>query len=103
MTDNELINLFQSIGLTEQRAKDTAKNKKLAPTLQTTIVEAGVTETGCDKTVGSLLYTLASTITKNANAHLGYIARAIINKKLKTADQVAGKIRCLCTMERFED
>jgi glutaminyl-tRNA synthetase len=91
MADNELVDLFQSIGLTEQRAKDTAKNKKLAPTLQTTIVEAGVNETGCDKATGALLYTLASTITKNANARLGYIARTIVDKKLKTADQVAGR------------
>src|SRR4051812_24723647 len=92
MADNELVELFQSIGLTEQRAKETAKNKKLAPTLQTTIAEAGVSETGCDKATGALLYTLASTITKNATARLDYIARAIIDKKLKTADQVAGMI-----------
>src|ERR1043165_677566 len=91
MANNELVKLFQSIGLTEQRAKETAKNKKLAPTLQTTIVEAGVSETGCDKATGALLYTLASTITKNANAHLNYIARAIIDNKLKAADQVAGR------------
>lgn len=92
MADNELVSLFQSIGLTEQRAKETAKNKKLAPTLQATIAEADISETGCDKATGALLYTLASTITKNANKHLGYITRAIIDKKLKTADQVAGKI-----------
>jgi glutaminyl-tRNA synthetase len=92
MADNELVSLFQSIGLTEQRAKDTVKNKKLAPTLQTTIAEAGISETGCDKATGALLYTLASTVTKNATTHLGYIARAIIDKKLKTAEQVAGKI-----------
>src|SRR5688572_23847984 len=92
MSDNDLIILFQSIGLSEQRAKDTAKNKKLAPTLQTTIVEAGVNETGCDKSVGALLYTLASTITKDANSHLSYIARAIIDKRLKSADQIAGKL-----------
>ncbi|RGB44186.1 tRNA synthetases class I, catalytic domain-containing protein [Rhizophagus diaphanus] len=93
MADNELVSLFQSIGLTEQRAKETAKNKKLAPTLQATIAEAGISETGCDKAVGALLYTLASTITKNANKHLGYITRAIIDKKLKTADQVAAAIK----------
>ncbi|GBC04481.1 hypothetical protein RclHR1_00570037 [Rhizophagus clarus] len=93
MADNELVSLFQSIGLTEQRAKETAKNKKLAPTLQTTIAEAGISETGCDKSIGALLYTLASTITKNANTHLSYIARAIVDKKLKTADQVAAAIK----------
>src|SRR5579871_62896 len=91
MADN-LVNLFQSIGLTEQRAKDTVKNKRLAPTLQTTIAEAGISDTGCDKATGALLYTLASTITKDASAHLGYIARAITDKRLKTSDQVSGKM-----------
>ncbi|CAG8481867.1 9841_t:CDS:2 [Ambispora leptoticha] len=92
MADKELISLFQSIGLTEQRAKDTAKNKKLAPTLKQTITEAGFNE-GCDKNTGSLLYTLASTITKDAAVHLGYLARAIKDERLKNADQIAAAIK----------
>ncbi|CAG8747013.1 3871_t:CDS:1, partial [Acaulospora morrowiae] len=89
MAEIELVTLFQSIGLTEQRAKDTAKNKKLAPTLKTTITEAGYAEGGCDKIVGDLLYTLASTVSKDATTHLGYLARAISGNKLKSQDQVA--------------
>ncbi|CAG8596186.1 10373_t:CDS:2 [Diversispora eburnea] len=96
MTDNnnsELITLFQKIGLTEQRAKDTAKNKKLAPTLESTIIEAGFIQNVCDKSVGALLYTLASTVNKDASHHLGYLARAISNNKLKSSDQVAAAIK----------
>lgn len=92
--NNELIALFQKIGLTEQRAKDTAKNKKLAPTLESTIIEAGFAENGCDKSAGALLYTLASTMTKDASRHLGYLARTISDNKLKSSDQVAGRATC---------
>ncbi|RHZ46528.1 hypothetical protein Glove_615g16 [Diversispora epigaea] len=91
--NNELITLFQKIGLTEQRAKDTAKNKKLAPTLESTIIEAGFIQNVCDKSVGALLYTLASTVNKDASQHLGYLARAISNNKLKSSDQVAAAIK----------
>ena len=91
MSEAERISLFESIGLTTQRAKDTAKNNKLASTLELVITEAGYSNTGCDKATGALLYTLASTITKDATLHVGYISRAICSKRLNTADQVAGK------------
>ncbi|KAG9304937.1 hypothetical protein G9A89_003105 [Geosiphon pyriformis] len=93
MAEEELINLFKSIGLTDQRAKDTVKNKKLAPTLKSTISEAGLTETGCDKTTGSLLYTLASTLTKDATTHIGYLARAVKDGRLKSSDQISAAIK----------
>ncbi|CAG8559331.1 5872_t:CDS:2 [Dentiscutata heterogama] len=92
MADNELIALFQAIGLKEQRAKETVKNKKLALNLQNTISEAGVTQSGCDKSVGDLLYTLASTVSKDASAHLGYLARAVSDNRLNSSEQVAGRV-----------
>lgn len=90
MADDALVALFQKIGLTEQKAKESAKNKKLAPTLETTIIEAGFADHGCEKDQGTLLYTLASTITKDAQPHLPYIAKQISGGKLKTTDQVSG-------------
>ncbi|CAG8775354.1 1208_t:CDS:2, partial [Racocetra fulgida] len=93
MDDDELIALFQAIGLKEQRARDTAKNKKLALALQNTISEAGFTRNGCDKSIGDLLYTLASTVSKDASAHLGYLARAISDNRLTSSDQVAAAIK----------
>ncbi|KAK9768801.1 Glutaminyl-tRNA synthetase [Basidiobolus ranarum] len=86
-----MIDLFQKIGLTEQRAKDTAKNKKLAPTLERTITEAGVQD-GCDKNIGALLYTLASTLNKEATPHLPYLAQAVISGKLASTEQIAAAI-----------
>ncbi|CAG8779967.1 37058_t:CDS:2, partial [Racocetra persica] len=93
MEDDELITLFQAIGLKEQRAKDTVKNKKLALALQNTISEAGFTRSGCDKSIGDLLYTLASTVSKDASPHLGYLARAISDNRLTSSDQVTAAIK----------
>ncbi|KAJ3204125.1 hypothetical protein HDU67_009770, partial [Dinochytrium kinnereticum] len=41
----------------------------------------------------ALIYGLASTITKDARLHMGYIAAAIIEKRLLTNDQVAAAIK----------
>lgn len=86
----ELIPLFVKIGLSESKAKDTAKNKKLAPTLETVIDEAKVRESGCDKERGVLLYSLATTVTKGALEHLPFIVQKIMKGDLKTTDQVSG-------------
>jgi hypothetical protein len=88
---DDLIPVFMKIGLSEQKAKDTAKNKKLAPTLESVIDEANVRDSGCNKDVGNLLYNLASTITKEAQPHRTFIVKKITNGDLKTTDQVGGK------------
>jgi glutaminyl-tRNA synthetase len=88
---DELIPLFVKIGLSEQKAEDTAKNKKLAPTLENVIDEAKVRDSGCDKEVGILLYSLATTVTKGATEHIPFIVSKIMNGDLKSTDQVSGK------------
>ncbi|KAI9314291.1 tRNA synthetases class I, catalytic domain-containing protein [Dichotomocladium elegans] len=85
--------IFVKIGLSEQKAKDTAKNKKLAPLLEAVIDDAKVRDTGCDKERGNLLYHLASTITKDALPHRAYIVSKIMNGDLKTSDQVTAAIK----------
>ncbi|KAG0169763.1 hypothetical protein DFQ28_003090 [Apophysomyces sp. BC1034] len=89
----ELIPIFVKIGLSEQKAKDTAKNKKLAPVLEAVIREANAHESGCDKDIGNLLYNLATTITKDAQAHRAFIVNKIITGDLKTVDQVSAAIK----------
>lgn len=79
------------IGLPEQRAKETTKNKKLSALLDE-VIKIAKAENGCDKTVGTLLYVLASTIHKDALKHLDYLTTTIVDKKLKTAEQIAGKL-----------
>ena len=88
---DDLVPIFVKIGLSEQKAKDTAKNKKLAPSLEAVIDEAKVRDSGCDKEPGNLLYQLASTITKDALKHRAFIVSKIMAGDLKSADQVTGK------------
>ncbi|KAL7327307.1 Glutaminyl-tRNA synthetase, variant 2 [Mucor circinelloides] len=89
---DDLIPLFVKIGLSEQKAKDTAKNKKLAPTLETVINEANVRD-GCDKDVGILLYTLATAAAKAPVEHLSFITKKIMSGDLKTTDQISAAIK----------
>ncbi|KAG0235508.1 hypothetical protein BGW42_005121 [Actinomortierella wolfii] len=102
MSDH-LVALFQSIGLSESKAKETLKNKNLAPTLERAITSAGFRDTGCDKSTGALVYSLASTITPAAAPHLDYIAQAIRNGKLLTADQVAAAIKYASNNKTIDD
>ncbi|KAI9208216.1 tRNA synthetases class I, catalytic domain-containing protein [Polychytrium aggregatum] len=89
---DDAVALFQAIGLSEQKAKETAANKKLSPNLVLVIKEGGA-ETGVEKSVGALYYNLASTVTKNAVAHLPYLARAVRDARLTTNDQVSAAIK----------
>jgi len=70
-----LVTLFQNIGLSEAKAKETAKNKNLAPTLEKAILATGLKDV--PRATGALLYHLASTITPGAAPHLEYISVAI--------------------------
>ncbi|KAF9109356.1 hypothetical protein BGX27_007703 [Mortierella sp. AM989] len=92
MSEN-LVALFQNIGLTEGKAKETAKNKNLAPTLERVINTAGFQDKPSEKSTGALLYHLASTITPAAAPHIDYIAEAIRDSKLTTSDQVSAAIK----------
>ncbi|KAI8840536.1 tRNA synthetases class I, catalytic domain-containing protein [Chytridium lagenaria] len=82
--------LFVQFGLSEQKAKETAANKKLSANLEEVINEIGIENAS---PYSALLYTLASTITKDARDSMSYIARAITSKRLLTSDQVAAAIK----------
>ena len=56
---DDLVPLFMKIGLTEQKAKETAKNKVLSKTLSTVVNEAE-TQGGDLASCGSLLYNISS-------------------------------------------
>lgn len=89
----QLVALFQNIGLAEQKAKETAKNKNLAPTLEKAIHSAGYDSKPAEKSTGALVYALASTITPTALPHLDYLAKAIRDFRLTTSDQVSAAIK----------
>ncbi|KAG0000869.1 hypothetical protein BGZ79_005382 [Entomortierella chlamydospora] len=102
MSEN-LVVLFQNIGLTEQKAKETAKNKNLAPTLERVINTAGFQNKPSEKGTGALLYHLASTSTPAAAPHLDYIAEAIRDSKLTTSDQVAAAIKFVSNKTNIDE
>ncbi|KAH9272791.1 glutamine-tRNA ligase [Batrachochytrium salamandrivorans] len=89
----DLADLFVKIGLSDAKAKETAANKKLAPTLQLVITEADVPSKGVDKALGALLYALASTATKPSLPHLPFLAKAIAAGDLTSSDQVSAAIK----------
>ncbi|XP_054016254.1 probable glutamine--tRNA ligase isoform X1 [Hylaeus anthracinus] len=83
----EDIKLFQSIGLSEQKAKETLKNKQVSNNLKLVISEAnkyGI----ITPDVGILLYHLASKIKNQIADKLPFIAKYIAEKKLDTTQRI---------------
>ncbi|KAL2315600.1 putative glutamine--tRNA ligase [Schizosaccharomyces pombe] len=92
----ELRAKFTKIGLNETTVKDTLKNKKLSSSLNKVIEETNVGSSGCDRTIGNLLFTLANASLKQkdpkSNAHEAFIASKIVSGDLKTNLQVNAAI-----------
>jgi hypothetical protein len=112
-TDNETrVALFQSIGLNEQKARETLKNQDVTRLLETTINEVQENfllysfeyfflfqakkifpkENQIPKSVGNLLYAL-STRSKQQIHHLHhYLIKYICDEKIKNEQQLLGFI-----------
>lgn len=84
--------LFTSIGLTEQKAKETLKNEGLSSTLKNAIAQAQRVHgaAGVDKAMGTLLYTMASRL-KDTN-RLALLADYIAQRKITTELQLAAAL-----------
>ncbi|KAJ2745981.1 Glutaminyl-tRNA synthetase [Coemansia sp. BCRC 34301] len=82
----ELTNRFETLGLSADKAKEAAANKKLAPTLDTLIASTGQTE--FTKPIGMLIYALAATTAKEKTPHAEYIVRAIVSGRIATTEQL---------------
>ncbi|KAK4484231.1 hypothetical protein RD792_011455 [Penstemon davidsonii] len=81
------LDLFLRIGLDERTAKNTVANNKVTANLTAVIHEADVTG-GCERTVGNLLYTVATKFPANALVHRPTLLRYIISSKIKTPAQL---------------
>ncbi|CAA3026121.1 glutamine--tRNA ligase-like isoform X1 [Olea europaea subsp. europaea] len=81
------LDLFLKIGLDEKTAKNTLANNKVTSNLTTVIHEAAVTG-GCDRTVGNLLYTVATKFPSNALVHRPTLIEYIVSLKIKTPAQL---------------
>ncbi|KAL1531838.1 glutamine--tRNA ligase [Salvia divinorum] len=83
----EALDLFLKIGLDERTAKNTVANNKVTANLTAVIHEAAVTD-GCDRTVGNLLYTVATKFPTNALAHRRTLLNYITSLKIKIPAQL---------------
>ena len=97
-----LSTLFASVGLDSTKSTETARNKKLASTFAAVIEEAGCTA-GCPRSLGILLYTLASTCDTKATKHRGFIARMIKDGKLKSEAQIQAAIKYCGNVEDIDE
>ncbi|KAL5722108.1 glutamine--tRNA ligase [Ranunculus cassubicifolius] len=83
------LDLFLKIGLDEKTAKNTLANNKVTTNLTDVINIAGVVD-GCSKTIGNLLYTVATRYPTHArdNRHRLTLLEYIVSSKIKTPAQV---------------
>ncbi|CAF2330710.1 unnamed protein product [Rotaria sp. Silwood2] len=98
--DETRVALFQSIGLNEQRARETLKNQDVTRLLETNINEARnflPQENQITKPIGNLLYALA-TKSKQQIYHLHkYLIKYICEEKIKNDLQLSAAIQYLLT------
>ncbi|CBI27000.3 hypothetical protein VitviT2T_000294 [Vitis vinifera] len=81
------LDLFLKIGLDERTARNTIANNKVTANLTAVIHEAALTN-GCNRTVGNLLYTVATKFPANALVHRPTLLQYIVSSKIKTPAQL---------------
>ncbi|XP_033643669.1 glutamine--tRNA ligase-like [Asterias rubens] len=88
----DLVNLFTSIGLSEQKAKETIKNQALANSLKEVINEAKKQNGGSsiDKACGALLYHTATRL--NHQKRLGFLLGYIVSKGISSEPQLTAAL-----------
>ncbi|CAF4307895.1 unnamed protein product, partial [Adineta steineri] len=100
-TDNETrLVLFQSIGLNEQKARETLKNHDLTRVLETTIDEAKKilpNENQITKSIGNLLYALSTKSKQQIYNLHSYLIKYICEEKIKNEQQLIATIDYLLT------
>ncbi|KAJ6721158.1 GLUTAMINE-TRNA LIGASE [Salix viminalis] len=101
--EEERLELFLKIGLDERTARNTIANNKVTNNLNSVIHEAAVTE-GCDRTIGNLLYTVATKYPANALVHRPALLGYIVTIKIKTPAQLEAAFSFLSSTasESFE-
>jgi len=97
-SSEDLVALFQTIGLSEAKAKETAKNANLSHNLKLAI-EAAAKVSGKagdkDNSHGALLYTIASKIKPQVAGHLAFLAASVAAGKLDSEVRVQAALEYL--------
>uniref|UniRef100_A0A3P9PQM6 Glutamine--tRNA ligase n=1 Tax=Poecilia reticulata TaxID=8081 RepID=A0A3P9PQM6_POERE len=88
----DTLTLFTSIGLSEQKAKETLKNEALSSALKEGIIQAQRVNgaNGVDKAMGTLLYSMASRL--KDNKRLVFLSDCIAQRKICTELQLAAAL-----------
>uniref|UniRef100_A0A667Y9U7 Glutamine--tRNA ligase n=1 Tax=Myripristis murdjan TaxID=586833 RepID=A0A667Y9U7_9TELE len=88
----DALTLFTSIGLSEQKAKETLKNEALSSALKDAIVQAQRVHgpSGVDKAMGTLLYSMASRL--RDTKRLAFLSDHIAQRKICTELQLAAAL-----------
>jgi len=98
---SEIEQIFLDVGLDAKRAKDTLKNAELTQLLKTIIVdEAKVGK--CDKAIGNLLYSLATSGAQSQSPLRKHVAQSIAQEKIKSTAQFQAAINYLKTNTSFD-
>ncbi|CAM8973766.1 unnamed protein product [Rhodiola kirilowii] len=95
------LELFLKIGLDERTAKNTVANNKVTSCLLESIREAEVTD-GCERTIGNLIYTVATKFPKNALIHRPTVLGYVVSSKIQTAAQLDAALEHLATTDPDE-
>ncbi|RVE70731.1 hypothetical protein OJAV_G00067230 [Oryzias javanicus] len=91
----DTLELFTSIGLSEQKAKETLKNGALSATLKDAIVQAHrvLGTSAVDKAIGTLLYSMASRL--KDTKRLEFLTINIVQRKITSELQLAAALEFL--------
>ncbi|KAE8692335.1 Glutamine--tRNA ligase [Hibiscus syriacus] len=84
---DKILELFLKIGLDERTARNTIANNKVTSNLTSVIHEAALAD-GCDRTIGNLLYTVATKYPANALKHRPKLLEYVVSSKIKTPAQL---------------
>jgi glutaminyl-tRNA synthetase len=100
-TSDTFIPLFKSIGLSQAKAAEAAKNAKSANILSNLIASYDLTEAHLDEKQATLVTAFAGQLAKTESVESSeqeFAIKAILQGKLKSVDQVNGEfsMRCLC-------
>ena len=92
---DSLITVFKSIGLSQSKAAEAAKNSKSATVLKDIIERHALTEkSNLDEKQAGLLAAFAAQISKSerlGEAEKAYVVGGILEGRLKSVDQVTGE------------
>ncbi|KAI9078521.1 hypothetical protein K1719_039459 [Acacia pycnantha] len=94
---DKCLELFLKISLEERTARNTIANNKVTANLTAVINEAGVTD-GCNRTVGNLLYTVATKYPTNALVHRPTLLQYVVSSKIKTTAQLDAALSFLAAV-----